>query len=79
MEGAAVGWKRTAERGGWRRDWPLTHSHLSRTGEDLRREAEAIDEVKNLIFFVFSPTLCDLVVAASWPQMGSLLFVFIVD
>ena len=43
VEGAVVGWQRTAETDGCRRDWPLTHSSLSRTGEDLR-EADAIDE-----------------------------------
>lgn len=38
---------------------------------------QSLESCKNLIFFVTSPTLSDLV-AASWPQMGSPLFVFIV-
>lgn len=30
------------ETEGWRRVWPFTHSDLSSTGADLRRDAEAI-------------------------------------
>lgn len=49
-EDGAIEWLRTAETaGGWRRGWePLTNSDLSRTGDDLRKDAEAI-----VIFFLF--------------------------
>lgn len=46
----AVGWHRIMEAEGCRRDWPFTNSDLSRTGEDLRSDAEAI-------FFFFLPFL----------------------
>lgn len=59
-EEAAVG--RTEAEDGWRRriGWPLTKSDLSITGDDLRRDAEAIGIIKcvsliqNLISLLFS-------------------------
>lgn len=42
-EAAAVGLHRTEAAEGWRRrDWPLINSDFSRTGDDLRSDAEAI-------------------------------------
>lgn len=41
-EDGKTGWHRTIAEG-WRRLWPLTHSDLSRTGDDLRRDADAIE------------------------------------
>ncbi|WP_422482715.1 hypothetical protein, partial [Pleomorphochaeta sp. DL1XJH-081] len=51
-DGAAVGLQRTAAAEGWRRRvWPpLTKSDLSRTGDDLRSEAEAIAMSVVLVF-----------------------------
>lgn len=36
----------TTDTASWRRDWPLTHSDLSTTGDKFRREAEAIISLK---------------------------------
>lgn len=38
--GEPLGWQRTMETADWRMAWPLTHSDLSRTGDDLSKEAE---------------------------------------
>lgn len=57
----ATGLQRTTETEGWRSDWPFTHSDLSRTGDDLRREADAM---------VYS---CYLLIFFSLPQEHPLL------
>uniref|UniRef100_A0A2P2Q1X0 Fructose-bisphosphate aldolase n=1 Tax=Rhizophora mucronata TaxID=61149 RepID=A0A2P2Q1X0_RHIMU len=42
MADGAAAWHRTMEAEGWRRVWPFTHADLSRTGDALRSDAEAI-------------------------------------
>ena len=50
----ATGLQRTTEAEVWRRDWPFTHSDLSRTGDDLRREADAEAMVDSCYLFLSS-------------------------